>query len=402
MANPASDLISYLVGWINLFKPRFDISDGNPRCRERVRRGGSNNAVIMIRADVVNFGWKQTDPPPCEIHLTRITHNDAVIENAESCLNWTDADTFNGIRVVGSHLVDICSVDESNEPVIRAESEKGKKGYSIDRGAGIYRFDFITVCKGSSYAKATLAVSFLPNSWDNIYIVSLRNHRAKWRHYINDVLALLVVAVLGLSIYFQGTDNHGSLLQTKVVPEVDLSLGQPFASSTMITLKNSGIKPIVDVAANLRCFLLEKSDDLHPTLFFEGFRSIGNANSWWTIDQIDPGAIHTKDAKESLVRCLHNRQSLEQSQAGVISRVIFTDMILAVDIVYRREIDRKQYEMSGIARLIKDSRTGEPYLWPLTVSDFHRHLLETVTAPNYGVGLKRDLGNRLPKPTDDE
>lgn len=179
-------------------------------------------------------------------------------------------------------------------------------------------------------------------------------------------------------------DSRDNFLKSKVIPVVDLSIGQPFASSTIITLKNSGTEPVVDIAANLRCFLLEKDNELRPALFFEGFPSIGNATSWWTIDKIDPGALRTKDAKESLARCLHNRQSLEQSQAAFV----FTDMILSVDIVYRREIDRIQYEMSGIAQLMKDSKTGEPFLWPLPMSDFYRHLLETVTAPNYRMGSK--------------
>lgn len=180
------------------------------------------------------------------------------------------------------------------------------------------------------------------------------------------------------------TDNHGTALKTEVIPVVDLSIGQPFSSSTIISLKNSGTIPIVDVAANLRCFLLEKDSELPPALFFEGFPSIGNANSWWTIEKMEPGAVRTKDAKESLARCLHNRQSLEQSQAAFIP----ADMILAVDILYRRDIDRKEYEMSGIARLMKDSKTGEPFLRPLPMSDFYRHLLETVTAPTYRIGSK--------------
>jgi hypothetical protein len=180
------------------------------------------------------------------------------------------------------------------------------------------------------------------------------------------------------------TDTDVNSLKINLVPVVDLSIGQPFGSSTIITLKNSGREPIVDVAANLRCLLLKKDKELPPVLFFEGFPSIGNANSWWIIDQIDPKAVRTKDAKESLARCLHNRHVLEQSQPPST----FTDMILAVDIVYRREIDRKQYEMSGISQVMKDINTGEAFLWPLPMSDFYQHLLQTVNAPNYRMGPK--------------
>ncbi len=184
-----------------------------------------------------------------------------------------------------------------------------------------------------------------------------------------------------------------SQVDDKVIPVVDLSIGQPFASSTIITLKNSGAEPIVDVATNLRCFLLEKDNERPPALFFEGFPSLGNATSWWKIDKIDPGAVRTKDANESLAKCLHNMQSHAQSQATLRQSLgqapfIFTDMILVVDIVYRREIDRKEYEMSGIARLMEEGKTGEPVLQPLPMSDFYRHLLETVTAPIYRVRSK--------------
>ena len=182
----------------------------------------------------------------------------------------------------------------------------------------------------------------------------------------------------------ESTDTRNSGLKTEISPMVDLSIGQPFASSTIITLKNSGVERIIDVAVNLRCLLLEKDETDRTVLFFEGFRSIGNANSWWTIAQIDPGTLRTKDAMESLGRCLHNRQSLEESQTAIT----FTDMVLAIDIVYRREIDRKEYEMSGIARVMKDSKTEKPFLWPLPMSDFYRHLLETFTAPNYRTGSK--------------
>jgi hypothetical protein len=181
-----------------------------------------------------------------------------------------------------------------------------------------------------------------------------------------------------------------SHVEDKLIPVVDLSIGQPFASSTIITLKNSGTEPIVDVAASLRCFLLEKDKQRPPALFFTGFPSIGNATSWWNVEKINPGAVRTKDANKPLEMCLHNMQSLAQSQATFRQSLgqapfVLADMIVAVDILYRREIDRKEYEMSGIARLMEEGKTGKPVLRPLPMSDFYRHVLETVTAPNYRV-----------------
>ncbi len=78
---------------------------------------------------------------------------------------------------------------------------------------------------------------------------------------------------------------------------------------------------------------------------------------------------------EALVRFLHNKQTREQSA----TRPVFVDTIVAVDIVYQREVDHKRYHMSGIARLMKDSKTGKPFLEPLPMSDVYRRLLETVS-----------------------
>ena len=83
---------------------------------------------------------------------------------------------------------------------------------------------------------------------------------------------------------------------------VDLAIGEPFGSKTVITLANSGVQSVVDAAVNLRCFYLMTKEDPHPWLSFEGFPSIQNANSWWIINSIDPGSRFTKDSKESLRR----------------------------------------------------------------------------------------------------
>ncbi|BFU93974.1 MAG: hypothetical protein NTNFB02_06960 [Nitrospira sp.] len=118
----------------------------------------------------------------------------------------------------------------------------------------------------------------------------------------------------------------------------------------------------------------------HPWLSFEGFPSIGNANVWWTINSIDPNGRYTKDSKESLKRFLEHKDVTEhipQMNHKVLS------MILAVDIVYHRASDRRRYEWSGIAELLQDANTGEPFLHPIPLTDFYREMLKNVTAPNY-------------------
>ena len=119
--------------------------------------------------------------------------------------------------------------------------------------------------------------------------------------------------------------------------------------------------------------------DTNPILFFEGFRSIGNKNSWWSIDRIAPGSTVTKDAKESLERCLQNSQLIEQSPM----QFAIATTLFVVDVTYRRELDRREYKTSAIAELRKDSRNGQPFLWPTPMTANYRHILETLPAPDY-------------------
>jgi hypothetical protein len=88
---------------------------------------------------------------------------------------------------------------------------------------------------------------------------------------------------------------------------------------------------------------------LSPTLFFEGFRSLGNKNSWWVIDRISPGSSFSRDTKEPLARCIHNSKLLEKSPM----QFVIAKRVLAVDVTYRRELDRKEYKASGIAQLME-------------------------------------------------
>jgi hypothetical protein len=159
-------------------------------------------------------------------------------------------------------------------------------------------------------------------------------------------------------------------------------MDEPFGSTTVIALVNSGVQTVVDAAVNLRCFYQFTKDDLHPWLSFEGFPSIKNVDSWWAIDKIGPGDRFTKDSKESLSRCLQHKQVIEQ-----IPQMNFKVMatILAVDVVYHRPFDHKRYEWSGIAQLFEDANTGKPFLQPIPLTDFYRSMLKSTTGPLYRV-----------------
>lgn len=237
----------------------------------------------------------------------------------------------------------------------------------------------LTVCKGSSPGRATITVSFDGIHWENVHVVSVKS-RAKWRHWVPDFILLPVL--LSLVYAYFALDSGKAVDSAQVIaadPVIDLAIGEPFSNSTIVTIKNSGTASIVDVAINLRCFALPTNKDMSPILFFEGFRSIGNKNSWWLIDRIEPGRTYSRDLKESAARCLHNSQVMETSRA----RFTTAKSVFTVDVTYRREIDRKEYKTSAIADLNKDDRTGEPFLWPTAMTDEYQHILETITAPNY-------------------
>jgi hypothetical protein len=179
-------------------------------------------------------------------------------------------------------------------------------------------------------------------------------------------------------------DRHNQY-EPGVDPVLDLALGEPFGDSTLIRIRNSGVVPIVGVAANLRCFLLKERTDLSPVLFFEGFPSIENRNSWWTVPKLDPGGTETKNASDSFARCLHNRAVWEASAA----RPKVVDTIVSIDLVYERLADHKRYTLSGIGTLMKHQTTGNPVVWPLSMTEFHRRLLDTVTPPSYRTTVLR-------------
>lgn len=125
------------------------------------------------------------------------------------------------------------------------------------------------------------------------------------------------------------------------------------------------------------------ADDTHRFLYFEGFSSIGNHHYWWTIDRVEPGERVTKDSKESLVRCLHNKHVTEGNLR--LNRAT-VETILVVDIEYRHPVNRKRYEWSSIAQLFEDTATGEPFLNPIPLSESYRIMLKANPAPNYRQG----------------
>ena len=155
----------------------------------------------MVRAEVQNYGLRQGDPPPCELRLIQITRNGMAIEKDDSRLKWTDVDCFEGVKIIRSNLVDICSIEKSNEPCLVVEYEKGKKGYGVYRDPGIYKFDLLTVCAGASQGHARVAVSFDGSNWENIHILSIKTSK-KWRSWFWDGL-LGGAVVLALAMWWK-------------------------------------------------------------------------------------------------------------------------------------------------------------------------------------------------------
>ncbi len=96
------------------------------------------------------------------------------------------------------------------------------------------------------------------------------------------------------SISSSASKTDGPLVRSpssgsSVDPVVDIQIGTPFGSTTLISLINSGTEGVENISVNLRCFLLTGPDDNHPTLLFDGFSSIDNAHSWWLIKSLALG-----------------------------------------------------------------------------------------------------------------
>jgi hypothetical protein len=158
-------------------------------------------------------------------------------------------------------------------------------------------------------------------------------------------------------------------------PIVELAIGEPFGSHTLIIIKNSGIEPVVSVSINLRCFLLERPDDPMPVLFFTGFPSIGNANSWWTIDVLGEGEVAKKESMDVASHCLKNAETRTSKPYNL--------KLFAADLSYGRQSDHRQYKQSALTQLLKENDTGNPFTWPVPMSDYHRHILRDVVPPSF-------------------
>jgi len=209
------------------------------------------------------------------------------------------------------------------------------------------------------------------------------NHRTMKEPPDSESAAFLVVKNRALGTASPQVNSPTVDESGRADPVIDLAIGEPFGNRTLIMLANSGVQAVVEAAVNLRCLSVREKDDPHSFLYFEGFPALGNHHSWWTIDKIEPGDRITRDSKESLIRCLHNKHVAEGNPRLNHKTV---ETILAVDIEYRHPVNRRRYEWSSIAQLFEDTATGEPFLHPIPLSESYRTMLENNPAPNYRQG----------------
>jgi hypothetical protein len=165
--------------------------------------------AMMIRLNVRNYGFFQRDPPSCEVLVTKITFSfcppgQEILMTDEARLIWKDKpeDRYRA-KVLTNRLVDVCSVYAHPQPTISVWSEKGAAGYSINKGAGIYKFHVMTVCKGSSPASAVLSVSFDPSQdWKNVHAVSLIG-TGKSSSYMRDACWIASIIIISTLLWRQ-------------------------------------------------------------------------------------------------------------------------------------------------------------------------------------------------------
>ncbi len=98
------------------------------------------------------------------------------------------------------------------------------------------------------------------------------------------------------------------------VPVIDAAIGTPSGSTTLITLKNSGVEPVVNVTVNLRCFLLRTPEGIGgPVLFYDGIESIDDSRSWWKIKSLNVGHSATHESVKEAASFIHNKEVTESS-----------------------------------------------------------------------------------------
>jgi hypothetical protein len=196
------------------------------------------------------------------------------------------------------------------------------------------------------------------------------------------VVAVATVALAILTSYYAYLTDK--LVQLQIEPSIETALDQPVTGSTTLVLRNTGIEPIEDVVANIRCVLYRHQNDPQPMVVFTGVPG-DSKRSWWRIGTLEAGQIEKKDSIEAQAMCLMNKDSAEAFEREKITRQAKESALLPVnygaivifDINYHRKIDLKQYELHRPFWLHKDGKTGKPVLSaPIVSSDFKTFLEE--------------------------
>ena len=361
--------------WINkVYHPNIKAGDENYKLHIPV------TVVIGLEDDIVDEESARgffSDPPPVTVPGNHISMKEP---------DSQDSDSY---RIVRNRLLHSEKLNKSSSPLVErqdtphehlvmeyAKNKDQTCGKAYEAGKGL--LDAEAIGDDDTYVRSLGILNPQLKHWlsaCNYWEEKLaKKERRKPEKYQLDLL-------LNRPSHGQTESSHGNAQPNTSDPVIELAVGEPFGSKTVIGLTNSGVQPVVNVAVNLRCFFLKNANDPQPAMFHIGFPSIDNAHSWWVVERIEPGKSHKKDAKESLANFLTN------SSKPVLGQVNkFTEIVLVVDIIYQRQFDRKRYQWSGIARLMKDSKTGEPFLWSLQTSDYYQHILKTVTPPNYRIG----------------
>jgi hypothetical protein len=146
-------------------------------------------------------------------------------------------------------------------------------------------------------------------------------------------------------------------------PVVRIQLGRRAGKlNAVVTIRNSGIEPVVDATASIRCFEMRNSDDHTP-----GLRWLA---AWWKIGVLTPNRPQTKDASDWAGNCLG-------------PETVSTSYFFVLDLVYRRKIDHKEYRQSEIAPMHRD-KSGEVVFWPLfRRSPLHGDLIRDCLPPGW-------------------
>src|SRR5271169_2820201 len=153
----------------------------------------------------------------------------------------------------------------------------------------------------------------------------------------------------------------GRLVRLQSDPVLEAGF-DPFHTGTVLELKNSGQQPVVGVGVFLKTTVFRDLNKPPIMTSSVGLSSPGSRRPWWNVSQLLPDQPPvSRDLSEPLRAFLQHvdaTQETEEIQAKIQHRPPDRSpltAVLTIDVLYRREVDGRQYRLSLSGFLDRDA-----------------------------------------------